>query len=381
LVAGAGLVVRSLARLSAVDPGFAAEGRTVAVIPLRTGEGSSTPTRESLAAAYDRILAELRARPGTTSVAATTSLPLWGSSPDGSAQIEGTPSATGGPPAVADFRIVSPAYFRTLEIPVRQGREFAETDAPASTYAAVVNEAFVRRYLDGGNAVGRRVRFPGMDWRGDDSWATIVGVAGDTRQDDLVDEPVPAIYYSYRQRPSARPMTVIVLSTAPTAPVLADLRAAIAGVDRGIPFVGRSLTEVVDRSLALPRIRSILLALFAGIALALAAGGIGAVVAFAVAQRTREIGLRIAVGAPAGAITREGVRRAASPVLIGLTVGILGALGLGRLLRGLLFEMAPSDPATLLGAAGFTLGIALLAAYIPARRARRVDPLTALRAE
>lgn len=380
LVAGAGLVVRSLWHLSAVDPGFAAAGRTVAQVPLRTGEGSITPTKESLAAAYDRILTELRARPGTISVAATTSLPLWGDSPNGSAQIEGTPSAAGGPPAVADFRIVSPDYFRTLDIPVRQGREFAETDGSGASYAAVVNEAFVRQYLEGGNVLGRRVRFPGME-SGEDPWATVIGVVGDTRQDGLADEPVPAIYYSYRQRPYGTPMTVIVRSTLPTAPVLADLRTAIAGVDRGIPFVGRSLTEVVDRSLALPRIRSILLALFAGIALMLAAAGIGAVVAFAVAQRTREIGLRIAVGAPPAAITREGIRRAAGPVLIGLTGGLIGALGLGRLLRSLLFELAPSDPFTLLGAGAFTLAVALLAAYLPARRARRVDPLTALKAE
>jgi predicted permease len=380
LVAGAGLVVKSLWRLSAVDPGFAVAGRAVALVPLHTGQGSITPTKESLAAAYDRILTELRARPGTILVAATSALPLWGDSPNGSAQIEGTPSAAGGPPAVSDFRVASPDYFRTMEIPVRQGREFQETDTPGSTYAAVVNEAFVRRYLDGGVALGRRVRFPGMD-SDEDPWATIIGVVGDTRQDGLAVEPVPAIYYTYRQRPYDTPMTIVVRSTLPPTPVLADMRAAIAGVDRGIPFVGRSLNEVVQRSLALPRIRSILLALFAAIALLLAAAGIGAVVAFAVAQRTREIGLRIAVGAPPAAITREGVRRAAGPVLVGLIVGVLGALGLGRVLRGLLFEMAPGDPATLLGAGAFTLGVALLAAYIPARRARRVDPLTALRAE
>ncbi|HEV8356742.1 MAG TPA: ABC transporter permease, partial [Gemmatimonadales bacterium] len=145
LVAGAGLVVRSLWHLSAVDPGFAVPGRTVASVPLRTGAGLATPTRESLIAAYDRILAELRARPGTRSVAATSALPLATGSPNGSAQVEGTPSATGGPPAVSEFRIVSPDYFRTMGIALRRGREFAEEDAAGSPYVAVVNEAFVHR--------------------------------------------------------------------------------------------------------------------------------------------------------------------------------------------------------------------------------------------
>jgi putative ABC transport system permease protein len=176
-------------------------------------------------------------------------------------------------------------------------------------------------------------------------------------------------------------MTVVVRSSLPATTVLADLRAAIARVDRGFPFVGRTLSEVVDRYLAAPRIRSVLLALFAAIALVLAAAGIAAMVAFAVAQRTREIGLRIAVGASPGAVVRQCTLRTLGPVGAGLAAGVAGALGLGRLLRSQLFEMAPSDPATMAGAVLVTLGVALVAAFIPARRARRVDPLTALRAE
>src|SRR5439155_15391308 len=190
-----------------------------------------------------------------------------------------------------------------------------------------------------GEPLGRRVRFPGMDSE-TDPWAEVVGVVADTRQDGLAAEPAPAIHYSYRQRPYGTPMTVIVRSSLPAAAVLADLRAAIARVDRTIPFVGRPLGEVVERSLALPRIRSILLALFAGIALLLAAAGIGAMVAFAVAQRTREIGLRLAVGAPPGAIVWQCTLRIAGPVLAGLGAGVAGALGLGRLLRSQLFGLA-----------------------------------------
>lgn len=380
LVSGAGLVGKSLLRLSGVDPGFAVADRVVVRVPLRAREGSPTPTRLAVTQAYDRLLTEIRAQPGTIGVGATSALPLWSDTPNGSAQVEGTPSATGGPPTVADFRIVSPDYFRTLEIPVRKGREFQESDATGSLYVAVVNEAFVRKYLSGGDPLGRRVRFPGMD-SDDDPWASIVGVVGDTRQDGLANEPAPAIYYSLLQRGTGWPVAVVVHSSQPTAVVLADLKARLTALDRTMPFTGRVWSDIVRESLALPRIRSVLLGIFAAIALVLAAAGIAAVVAFAVAQRTREIGLRIAVGASAGAITWNGVIRAARPVVAGLLVGVAGALALGRLAGSLLFELKPGDPMTLIGAVAVTLGVALLAAYVPARRATRIDPLIALRSE
>jgi putative ABC transport system permease protein len=380
LVSGAGLMGRSLLRLSGLDPGFALTERAAVLVPLRAGPGSLTPTPLAVTQAYDRLLAELRAGPGTIAAGATNALPLWSSSPNGSAQVEGTPSATGGPPAVSEFRIVSPDYFRTLEIPVRKGREFQEADATGAPYVAVVNEAFVRKYLGSTDPLARRVRFPGMD-SSEDPWAAIVGVVGDTRQDGLANQPEPAIYYSYRQRGSEGPIAVVVYSSQPVAAVLADLKSRLAGLDPGMPFTGRAWTEIVHESLALPRIRSVLLGLFAAIALLLSAVGIAAVVAFAVVQRTREIGIRIAVGAPASAITRNGVVRVARPVVAGLLVGVASALALGRLAGGLLFELTPSDPATLAGAVAVTLAVALLAAYVPARRAARIDPLIALRQE
>ncbi len=379
LVSGAGLVGRSLLRLSGVDPGFAVAGRAVMDLPLRTGAGSPTPTEESVALAYDRLLAEVRARPGTIAAAITSALPLWSDNPNGSAQVEGTPSANGGPPTVADFRIVSPDYFRTLEIPLRKGREFQESDVVGAPYVAVVNEAFVRKYLGADDPFGHRVRFPGMD-SGNDPWAAIVGVVGDNRQDALVNQPEPAIYYTYRQR-LGWGHALVVHSSLPIESVLADLKTRLAAVDKSLPFTGRAWSDVVHDSLALPRIRSVLLGVFAAIALLLSAAGITAVVAFAVAQRTREIGLRIAIGAPATAITMNGVVRAARPVLAGLVVGVAGALALGRLAGSLLFELKPGDPVTLLGAVGVTLTVALVAAYVPARRATRIDPLIALRAE
>ncbi len=379
LVSGAGLVGRSLMRLSAVDPGFAVAGRVAAGVPFRTGPGSPTPTRPAVTLAYDRLLAELRARPGTVAAAATSALPFWSDNPNGSAQVEGTPSANGGPPAVSDFRIVSPDYFRTLGIPLRKGREFQEADEGGSPYVAIVNEAFVRKHLGSADALGRRVRFPGMD-SSEDPWATIVGVVGDNRQNGFANQPEPAIYYSYRQRPGWG-ITVVVHSTQPAAVVLADLKTRIASIDPSLPFTGKAWDEVVQDSLALPRIRSLLLGIFAAIALLLSAAGITAVVAFAVAQRTREIGLRIAVGASPGAITRNGLVRAAVPVLMGVTVGVGGALLLGRLARTLLYGLAPGDPLTLSVAVVVTLAVALVAAYFPARKATRIDPLIALRAE
>ena len=163
--------------------------------------------------------------------------------------------------------------------------------------------------------------------------------------------------------------------------VLADLKSRLGALDRSLPFTGKAWAAIVQESLALPRIRSVLLGLFAAIALVLSAAGIAAVVAFAVAQRTREIGLRIAVGAPPRSITWNGVGRTARPVVAGLTVGVIGALLLSRLARSLLFELEPGDPTTLAGAVIVTLVVALMAAYLPARRATRVDPLIVLRAE
>jgi putative ABC transport system permease protein len=378
-VSGAGLLGRSLLRLAGVDPGFAVSDRVAVLVPLRARPGSPTPTPQAVIQAFDRLLAELRARPGTIAAGATSALPLWSYSPNGSAQVEGTPSATGGPPAVSEFRIVSPDYFRTLEIPLQQGREFQESDLTGSPYVAIVNEAFVRKYLGTGDPLGRRVRFPGMDSK-EDPWAAIVGVVGDTRQDGLANQPEPAIYYSYRQR-AGWEITVVVHTSQPVAAVLADLKSRLAALDPGLPFTGKPWADVVQDSLALPRIRSVLLGIFAVIALLLAAAGIAAVVAFAVAQRTREIGLRIAVGASPAAITRNGVVRAARPVVAGMAVGVAGALLLGRLARSLLYGLAPSDPVTLSAAVAVTLAVALLAAYVPARRATRVDPLIALRAE
>jgi putative ABC transport system permease protein len=380
LVSGAGLVVQSLRRLGGVDPGFAVTDRAIAHVPLRSGPGSAFPTSQAVIQAFDGMLAELRTQPGTLAAAATSALPIWSGNPNGSAQVEGTPSANGGPTAVADFRIVSPEYFRALEIPVRVGREFQESDGAGAPYVAIVNQAFARKFLEPGDPLGRRVRFPGMD-EGEDPWASVIGVVGDTRQDGLVAEPAPAIYYSYRQRGSGSPLTLVVHSNQPVAAVLADLKTRLAALDRSIPFTGRSWAQVVHDSLALPRIRSVLLGLFAAIALVLAGAGIAAVVAFAVAQRTREIGLRIAVGASAGAITRNGVIRAARPVVAGLIAGMTGALLLGRLASTLLYGVSPGDPATLSLAAAVTLVVALVAAYVPARKAARVDPLIALRAE
>jgi putative ABC transport system permease protein len=176
-------------------------------------------------------------------------------------------------------------------------------------------------------------------------------------------------------------MAVVVHSSQPVDAVLEDLKRGLGALDRSLPFTGKAWAEIVRESLALPRIRSILLGLFAAIALLLSAAGITVVVGFAVAQRTREIGLRIAVGAPPSAITWNGVGRAALPVVAGLTVGVIGALVLSRLARSLLFELEPGDPATLAGAVLVTLVVALVAAYFPAHRATRVDPLIALRAE
>jgi putative ABC transport system permease protein len=271
-------------------------------------------------------------------------------------------------------------YFETLGIPVLSGRLFDERDRADSPPVVLVNAAFAERYLPGEDAIGRRMKNGGPE-RPDNVWMEIVGVVGDVPYEGLHAPPKPAFYLPFSQ--SQWNSTYVLARTAGDPDAFTrELRAAVAALDpeRAVTDV-RTLDERIAASLGAPRFRSRLFLSFCLLALVLAAVGIYAVTASAVAERTREIGIRIALGAGKRTVVGEVVRRAMRPAVAGLAIGFLAALALTQTLRGLLFGLGPTDPATFTVAAAVLLAAALLASWLPARRAAGADPVVALRRE
>ncbi|MGE3618069.1 MAG: ADOP family duplicated permease, partial [Gemmatimonadales bacterium] len=383
LLAAAGLLGRSLARLLDQPLGFDPSGRLAMSVSLPTQEGSPYRDHDRYRGFVTQLLDRVAAIPGVESVAAGAALPLLGSSPDGAARIQGEPSDAGGPAAVSELRVVSPGYFATLGIPLVAGREFESADQPGSPYVAVVNEAFARTHLRGESPLGRQVRFPGMDWSGADRWATVVGVVGDVRERGPASRAYPAIYYTFLQRPQPyRDLQVAVrLGRAGSAPVLEAMRRTLADLEPMVPFEGRTMDTAVGAAVAGPRLRMLVLTGFAAMALCLAGVGLFGVIGFVVLQRSREIGVRIALGASSRQVVLMALRHAAAPVALGLGVGVAMAVAFSRLLRGLLFGISTLDPVAL-GAAMLAIVVVTLVACIgPIRRALAVDPALALRPE
>jgi predicted permease len=274
----------------------------------------------------------------------------------------------------ADYRIVDSTYFATLGIPLVRGRVFGAADRPGAPHAAVVNRTMAERYWPGESAIGHRVRPPGMDAHAKD-WLTIVGVVGDVRHAGLDAPPEPQLFVHYAQRPErlTSGATVLVRGTTP--------RDRARAVDANVPVELSSLEALRSRSVAERRFAATVLSSFAGLALFLAALGVYGVLAYSVAQRQREIGVRMALGASRGSVQGMVLRDAMRAVIPGVAVGLLGAVALTRLLRGLLYGVSATDPATLAAVCALLIVVALFASWLPARRATRVDPLIAIRTE
>jgi predicted permease len=309
------------------------------------------------------------------SVAMTMSLPLTGWDPNGSFHIEG--GGTGN----AHYRVVSPEFFRTLRIGPRAGRLFDERDRAGALDVVVINEALAARYFPGEDPVGRRISTGGMDSR-QDALATIVGVVSDVRHRDPTTRPGPGYYLPYMQRPDRiGQAALLVRRERHSAGLEPALRAGLRTLDADVPVEVATLRGLAGEGLADRRLALYLLGGFAAVALALAAIGIYSVVAFAVAQRTREIGIRTALGAGAARVVWAISRGTMISVVLGLITGLLLATALTRLTAGLLFEVEPLDPLTFGGVTAVLLLTAWVATIVPARRALRIDPSVALRAE
>jgi len=379
LLVGAGLLIDSFARLQDVAPGFnPSRLLTLRVAPPDT----KYPTFERGEAFYDELTRRLRAAPGVRSVAATNALPLSGFGGDRTFYIEGRTVTRPEEQSDEQIRFVSAGYFSAMQIPVIAGREFTDRDTLESPRAAVVNQALARKYWPNGDPIGKRVSFSHRA----PAWYQIVGTVGTIKHRGLDATGVPELYVPYGQPLFAgwtvRPMFVVVRTAGDPLAMTTTVRQTVAAIDPDLPVSNvRSMEHRMSESLASRRFNMVLLALFALLALILAAVGIYGVVAYAVTERTHEIGVRVALGAQSRDVLTMIVGQGLALAAAGAVLGVCAALGLTRLMAGLLFGVTPADTLTFTGVTLLLLAVAFAASWLPARRAMRVDPLTALLTE
>ncbi len=377
LLVGAGLLFRSLMNLLDVPLGFSsARITTMQVAP--TGEGYRAPAQA--VAYWEQVQDRLQAIPGVEQVALTNTLPMGGTFGILSYRTSGRPELPPGQSPLSHYASVSPGYFATLGVPLVRGREFERRDAVIDPRVLVINEAMARREFPGEDPIGQRFSFDsGPD--GEPEWLEIVGVVGNIRQYGVEQEPVPTTFVVHTAAPG-QPLTIMVRSAGEPASVTGAVRAALQGIDPSLPITSmRPLDEVIGASLTQRRFNMTLLTVFAGIALVLAVAGIYGTVSYAVAQRTQELGIRVALGASGNDVLRLVLWDGLKPVLAGLAVGLVGAFLLSRSLDRLVYGVSTSDPATFVVLPLLLATVAVVASLIPALRAARVDPMTALRVD
>jgi putative ABC transport system permease protein len=379
LLVGSVLLIRSFWNVRNVDAGFASAGVITVEMSL---PGTKYPDATRASEFYRDVLPRLRAVPGVAAAGAISTFPLSGSDSNGLFAFEGDldPVKSG---TQAGYRVVTTGYFEAMGIPVIAGRTIAAADVFGRDVVAIVNKDFVAKYIGKGDPLGRRFRFLGMDSLSE-PMMTIVGVVGNVKHASLVRDVTPEVYVSALQRPlrTQFTMTVAVRPAQATlgASLVPTLRDTIRAADPDVPTDFSTVEERIGRSVADRRFTMLVLGLFAGIALLLAAVGIYGVLAYSVAQRTQEIGIRMALGADPRSVVRLMLRSALGSVGAGMIAGLAAALLATRALQSFLFGVEPIDPLAFASAATLLAAVAWLAGYIPARRATRVDPLVALRA-
>ncbi len=374
----AGLLIQSFARLGRVQPGL----RTERLLTARVGLPDSAYSKnEQTIAFFDQFQARIRNLPGVESASTIVPLPLSQSNMVTSYDIEEHPLPEG-QQAAAPVRIIGNDYFKTMGVPVRQGRAFNEDDRFNSAPVVIVNERFAQKVFPGENALGKRIK-PGFSAdEGPEKMREIVGIVGNVKHRSLRYEDTPEMYLPQTQIPFNIMTLVIRTNVSEPSKLVPAIRSELATLDRDVPLTSvRLFDDYVSRSLARPRFNALLLSIFAGTALLLTAIGIYGVMAYSVAQRTSEIGIRIALGAAKSAIFRLVVGQAMTLVAISLVIGLAGAFAATRLLNSLLFGVGPSDPITFVAIVLLVSVVAFLAAWLPARRAASVDPVIALRSE
>jgi putative ABC transport system permease protein len=387
LMVGAGLLIKSFRRLEHVDTGL----RTDHVLTMRFSlPASAYQKSQQIVSFYDRVLDQTKSLPGVEAVAVTDALPLSGNDNDTMMEIENRPFDEKGLAMSTDFRVVTPDYFRVIGAQLRRGRIFSETDHEGAPLVALINESIARNHWPNEDPIGKRIRLlDAPPAKATTSFMTIVGVVANTKNRGLAAETRQEIYVPLRQHGASiaalglrRGANLTVRTSVEPLSVASAVKEQVWTVDRNVPIANvQTMEQVIQAGVVQQRFYTIMLGIFALVALALGAIGIYGVISFSVGQRTKEIGIRMALGARGLDILRLVIRNGLGLTLIGIVLGIAGALALTRVLATLLFEVSTTDPFTFAAVALVLVSAALLACYIPGRRATKVDPLVALRYE
>ncbi|HWM94889.1 MAG TPA: ABC transporter permease [Thermoanaerobaculia bacterium] len=390
LLVGAGLMVRSFWRLAAVDPGIDAAGVLTVNLSLPEAEYESGPRTARF---YVQLLERVQAVAGVEQAGTVTILPLSNSNSMSSHMVEDRPLPPDGLPPMLGTRFASPGYFEALGIPLLEGRSHERIDPEQPGGEVVVSRAVAEHFWPGGSALGKRLT-PGGPGETPDLWFTVVGVVGDVREQGLHQKPVEVVYYPVRRRnPDSgegggewvpRDFALVVKAKPGVDPLtlVRPVRQAVWSLDPKLPVVqAQTMEQVVERSMARTSFTMLLLAIGAAVALLLGAVGIYGVISYIVSQRTQEIGVRMALGAQRGDVSGMVLKEGLGLALLGIVLGLAGAFAATRAMRALLYEVSPTDPATFAAVPVLLAAVALLASYLPARRAAGVEPLEAIRYE
>ena len=380
LLIGAGLLMRSFSRLQDVQPGFQPSNLLVVDLPLSPKVYAQPAQRMGF---FDQLLERARNLPGVTSAGGALILPVTGSGSAIHFNIQGRPPKTPNDYILVGYRPVTPGYLQTLRVPLLQGRLFNDSDTERNAYVAVVNETMAKQYFPGESALGKHVQLGAVP-DNHIPWMEIVGIVGDMKQ-SLASEAPSEMYVPYRQADSLIPiftMSLVLRTVKDPHQEVSALRSAVGSLSSNQPLVKiRTMDENIATSVSDSHFRTLLLGIFAASALLLALIGLYGLIAYSVAQRSSEIGVRMALGAQPNDILKMVVGQGLKLVLIGVAAGLAGALVLSRLLTQFLYGVAPSDPVTFIGVAAILILVAAIACWVPAQKATRVDPIIALRYE
>ena len=378
LLAGAGLMMKSLHLLLSVSPGFQTERVLTMEMDLRSSQYDKDPAIRNF---WQQVLDRVRALPGIQSAATGTGIPLTDSHSRSDITIEGMPLAKPGSLPHPDVHVVSDEYTSTLHVPLLSGRTFTERDNENAPKVGMINEKLAREFFQDGDAIGKRFMFGRLKADTPPQWLTIVGVLGDTKLYGLANPARLEVYLPFRQAPSSD-MDLVVRSNVDAAALTSAIRGEIGTIDKDQPiFAISTMSQLMSDSVSTRRFTLILLGLFSGLALVLAAIGIYGVISYTVAQRTHDIGIRMALGATRGDVLRDVLSLGMRLTCTGLVLGLVGAFAATRVLASLLYGVHSTDAVTFTAVSLVLMIVALFASYLPARRATRVDPIVALRYE
>jgi predicted permease len=377
LLAGAGLMIKSFLRLRNVNIGIDARNVITATVVL---PGAKYRTDEQRATFFKQLTERIRSVPGVQAASLTGTLPLSGSNWGRSLTVEGFPVMSVGTAPIIQHTVVTPGYFRTMGITLLAGRDFTDGDVKGAPLVTIIDERLAREYWPNESAVGKRIRFgPPED---NEPWHTIVGVVSVVRHETMQQDTRKSVYLPHQEVPVTGVSLVARTSSPDPQDVVGAIRRELAQLDPDLPLSEiATMEKVVAESIWQPRLYAMLFAVFAGGALVLAMIGIYGVMAFLVQTRTHEIGVRMALGATARDVFKLIVGGGMKLTIVGVAVGVSGAIALTRLMHGLLFNTSTTDPLTFIVISLLLSLAAFLACYLPARRAAKVDPLTALRYE